>query len=84
MIGQNRLKNGQFKYKLDLLNQRCFGWNIRVTVIWKSLRPIEADRFFEKAAEFNFLEDLLDDERNERKAEYSDCFDVEDEDEDDY
>ena len=37
---------------------------------------------FEKAAEFNFLEDLLDDERNERKAEYNDCFDDEDEDED--
>ena len=44
---------------------------------------------FEKAAEFNFLEDLLDDERSERKAEYSDCFDDDDddeeeEDEDDY
>ena len=38
---------------------------------------------FEKAAEFNFLEDLLDDERNERKAEYNDCFDDEDEDDDD-
>ena len=34
---------------------------------------------FEKAAEFNFLQDLLDDERSERKAEYSDCFDDEDE-----
>ena len=39
---------------------------------------------FEKAAEFNFLQDLLDDERSERKEEYSDCFDDEDdEDEDD-
>ena len=38
---------------------------------------------FEKAAEFNFLQDLLDDERSERKAEYSDCFgDEDDEDED--
>ena len=38
---------------------------------------------FEWAAEFNFLKDLLDDERSERKAEYSDCFgDEDDEDED--
>ena len=38
---------------------------------------------FEKAAEFNFLEDLLDDERSERKAEYSDCFDDEDDEDED-
>ena len=38
---------------------------------------------FEKAAEFNFLEDLLDDERNERRAEYRGVFD-EDDDEDEY
>lgn len=44
---------------------------------------------FEWAAEFNFQEDILDDERSERKAEYNDCFDDDDvddeeEDEDDY
>ena len=38
---------------------------------------------FEWAAEFNFQEDILDDERSERKAEYNDCFDDDDDDEDD-
>ena len=43
---------------------------------------VEMDSF-ERAAEFNFLEDLLDDERSERKAEYSDCFDDEDDEDED-
>ena len=38
---------------------------------------------FEKAAEFNFLEDLLEDERRERRREFSHIFDDDDEDDDD-
>ena len=38
---------------------------------------------FEKAAEFNFMEDLLDDERSERGREFSHIFDDDDEDDDD-
>ncbi len=38
---------------------------------------------FEKAAEFNFLQDLLDDERSERMAERGDIFDDEEDDDDD-
>ncbi len=35
---------------------------------------------FEKAAEFNFMEDLLDDERSERRREFSHIFDDDDDD----
>ena len=35
---------------------------------------------FEKAAEFNFLEDLLEDERRERRREFSHIFDDDDDD----
>lgn len=35
---------------------------------------------FEKAAEFNFMEDLLDYERSERRREFSHIFDDDDDD----
>ncbi len=38
---------------------------------------------FEKAAEFNFLQDLMDDERSERMAECTDAFNDDEEDDDD-